>query len=121
MYAHHQHANERGQSNNTAVHWDIEGWELEQEFLKQAEINKKERKKQWKIEWKYISHRVGQWSTVERVPTTMMIAVFQMSYGCQYPSEHDRDHLVYSTSRMVLVMMTEYNDDEVEERRITNP
>ena len=48
MYAaHHQHANERGQSNNTAVHWEIEGWELEQEFLKQAEIiKKKEKKKQ---------------------------------------------------------------------------
>ena len=50
MYAHHQHANERGQSNNTAVHWEIEGWELEQEFLKQADINRKkrynERKKQ---------------------------------------------------------------------------
>ena len=41
MYAHHQHANERGhRANNTAEHWKIEGWELEQELLKQAVSSK---------------------------------------------------------------------------------
>ena len=40
MYAHHQHANERGHRQYSSA-LEIEGWEWEQELLKQSERKKK--------------------------------------------------------------------------------
>ena len=40
MYAHHQHANERGHQQYSSA-LEIEGWEWEQELLKQSERKKK--------------------------------------------------------------------------------
>ena len=51
MYAHHQHANERGHRQYSSA-LEIEGWEWEQDLLKQSERKKKGSKyvSMWRVD-----------------------------------------------------------------------